>query len=89
MISSRRKKEESSREGSGTDLDADSLVEVFSHLSHKDLLEVMLVNKLWEKTALEADSLWEKVEVFHKWDMRDVGVEGVGAEGPSHLFQVL
>lgn len=48
-----------------------------------------LVNKLWEKTVLEADNLWEKVEVIRKWDL-GYGVEGdVGAVGPPLLFRVL
>lgn len=81
-------------EGSWMDLDVDLLVEVFSYLPFKDLFEVMLVNKLWEKTVTETDNLWEQVEVTRKWDLRGVGMEGAGLEGvgvvgPPLLFRVL
>lgn len=73
-------------EGSGMELDVDSLAVVFLYLPYKDLFEVMLVGKRWEKTVIEADNLWEKVEVVRKWDL---GVEGVGAVGLPLLFRVL
>lgn len=44
-------RKESRREVSGMDLNTDLLAEVFSHLSYKDLFEVMLVSKHREKTV--------------------------------------
>ena len=75
--------------GLGMELDADSLVEVFSHLPEKELFEVMLVSRHWGKAVMEADILWKKVEVVRKWDLGGAEVEGVGGVGPPFLFRVL
>ena len=45
----------------------DSLGEIFSHLSQKDLLEVMMVCKAWENTVCEGSAIWKEVDVYKKW----------------------
>lgn len=59
-------------EGSRMDLNADLLLEVFSLLPCKDLCEVMMVSKHWERTIMAADNLWKKLEV---------GLGGDGSKG--------
>ena len=71
--------------GDGRNLDAASLVEVFSFLSTEDLAEAMLVSRHWEKTTREgSDRLWKQVTISKKWDMGD-GWE----EGKEFMYKVL
>lgn len=69
--------EGSQAEGEGRELknlDADILVQVFSFLHQRSLLEVMSVSKYWEKTVMEGRELWKQVEVLQAWDLRGRGM---------------
>lgn len=88
--------EELTGEGSGSkgggrdfrNVGEDSLGEVFSHLSQKDLLEVMVVCKAWEKTVREGTVIRKEMHVYKKWDS-DSGGLGPRRRGNGTLFRVL
>ena len=46
------------------DLDGDMLAEVFSYLPQRQRIEVMLLNKRWEKAMREGHVRWRKVKVW-------------------------
>ena len=77
--------------GEGRDfrnLGEDSLGEVFSHLFQKDLLEVMVVCKAWEKSVREGTVIRKEMDVYKKWDSNSGGL-GPSRRGNETLFRVL
>lgn len=60
-----------------TDLNSDSLIQVFSNLLQTGLFEVMSVCKAWERAVMEDTLLWRKVKVMRRWDTEStIGLEG-------------
>ena len=47
-------------------LGADILGEIFSYLPQKELFEVLLVSKDFEKAAMEGSGLWRQIHVWQK-----------------------
>lgn len=70
-------------------LDSDLLLEVFSFLPQKDLVEVMCVCRPWEKTVMEASVLWKVVKVCNKWELGSSGGGREDAEGDEMIQRIL
>ena len=73
------------------DLDEDMLAEVFSYLSQRQRIEVMLLNKRWEKAMREGHVQWRKVKVVRKWNMEvyQRGYRGSGVVTNETILRVL
>lgn len=73
------------------DLDEDMLAEVFSYLPQRQRIEVILLNKHWEKAMREGHVRWRKVKVVEKWDMEvyQRGYSGSGVVTNETILRVL